>query len=62
MRQGLSGAAGVRAERMDFSGIAGADAWSGDGLILETSQRVAGAGEHPEGWRESGRDSIRRGQ
>jgi ATP-dependent helicase/nuclease subunit A len=45
VRQGLSGAAGVRAERMDFSGIAGADGWSGEGLILETSQRVAGAGD-----------------
>jgi ATP-dependent helicase/nuclease subunit A len=43
VRQGLAGAAGVRGERMDFSGLAGADGWAGEGLVLETPQRVSGA-------------------
>ena len=46
VRQGLASAAGVRAESMDFSGLAGADGWTGEGLVLETAQRVAGAGDN----------------
>ncbi|HEX4628564.1 MAG TPA: ATP-binding domain-containing protein, partial [Gemmatimonadales bacterium] len=45
VRQGLAGAVGARAEPMDFSGLAGTDGWPGEGLILETAQRVAGAGD-----------------
>ncbi|HKX08087.1 MAG TPA: double-strand break repair helicase AddA [Stellaceae bacterium] len=45
VRQGLAGAAGVRAEAMDFTALAGTEGWSGEGLVLETSQRVAGAGD-----------------
>jgi ATP-dependent helicase/nuclease subunit A len=46
VRQGLAAAAGVRAEAMDFTGLAGADGWTGEGLVLETAQRVAGAGDN----------------
>jgi len=45
VRQGLASAAGARAEPMDFSGIAGADGWAGEGLVLETLQRVTGAAD-----------------
>src|SRR5260370_32666811 len=45
VRQGLASAAGAHAEPMDFSGIAGADGWAGEGLVLETAQRVAGVGD-----------------
>ena len=46
VRQGLVGAAGVRAEVMDFRTLAGADGWAGEGLVLETSQRVDGVSDN----------------
>jgi ATP-dependent helicase/nuclease subunit A len=45
VRQGLAGAAGVRAEPMDFTSLAGADGWAGEGLVLDTPQRVAGVAD-----------------
>ncbi len=45
VRQGLAGATGVRTVPMDFSGLAGADGWAGEGLVLETPQRVAGVAD-----------------
>ncbi len=46
VRQGLASAAGVRAEAMDFTTLAGADGWTGEGLVIETSQRVAASGDN----------------
>ena len=45
-RQGLASAPGVRAESMDFSTLVGADGWNGEGLVLETAQRVPAAGDN----------------
>jgi ATP-dependent helicase/nuclease subunit A len=42
VRQGLAGAQGSRAQPMDFTGIAGAAGWAGEGMVLETPQRVPG--------------------
>jgi ATP-dependent helicase/nuclease subunit A len=46
VRQGLASAAGVRTVPMDFSGLAGADGWAGEGLVLETAQRVSGVADN----------------
>ncbi|HLJ20622.1 MAG TPA: double-strand break repair helicase AddA, partial [Stellaceae bacterium] len=46
VRQGLAGAAGVRSVEMDFAGLAGADGWSGEGLILETVQSAVVTGDN----------------
>jgi ATP-dependent helicase/nuclease subunit A len=48
VRQGLAGAAAVRAEPMDFRGIASAAGWAGEGLVLETPQRVEGKADGVE--------------
>ena len=45
VRRGLSGAGNASAVRMDFTEIAGADGWVGDGLVLETPQRSAAAAD-----------------